>query len=42
MEKSTVLLLALGGAVMFGDLLPGGIVPGGVVLKDARRLSAGR
>jgi hypothetical protein len=38
MKKSTVLLLALGGAVLVGDLLPGGIVPGGVMLKEAQAI----
>jgi hypothetical protein len=38
MKKSTVLLLALGGAVMVGDLLPGGMVPGGVMLKEAQAI----
>ena len=36
MKRSTVLLLALGGAVLWGDLMLGGVVPGGLVVKDAQ------
>ena len=38
MKKSTLLLMALGAAVMVGDLVPGGIVPGGVMLKEAQAI----
>lgn len=38
MKKSTLLLMALGAAVMVGELVPGGIVPGGVLLKEAHAI----
>lgn len=38
MKKSTLLLMALGAAVMVGELVPGGIVPGGVLVKEAHAI----
>ena len=35
-NRSKFLLLALGGAVLVADLLPGGVVPGGVLVKQAQ------
>jgi hypothetical protein len=36
MKKSTLLLLALGCAVIVGELMPGAGMPGGVLIKDAQ------
>ena len=38
MKKSTILLLALGCAVIVGEIMPGAGVPGGVLIKDAQAI----
>ena len=38
MKKSTILMLALGCAVIVGDLLPTAIVSGGVLIKEAQAI----
>jgi len=35
-NRSKLLLLALGGAVLVADMLPSGVVPGGVLVKEAQ------
>jgi hypothetical protein len=38
MKKSTLLLLALGCAVIVGELMPGTGIPGGLLIKDAQAI----